>query len=724
MSNARLNAIAAVTNYRATAQALDFSKTPASEIFGSNVFDDRTMQARLPKATYQALRRTIDKGEKLDVSVADEVAVAMRDWAIEKGATHYAHVFYPLTGLTAEKHDSFLEPDGKGGAIAEFSAKQLIKGEPDASSFPSGGIRATFEARGYTAWDVTSPAYILENPNGTTLCIPTAFCSWTGEALDKKTPLLRSMQVLNAQAQRLLRIFGQKDPDRVFATAGCEQEYFLVDRNFFFARPDLISAGRTLFGAKPPKGQEMEDQYFGAIPERVLAFMLEVERELYKLGVPVKTRHNEVAPGQYELAPVYESANVAADHQYLTMTVLQRVAQKYGMACLLHEKPFAGINGSGKHLNWSLGTRKANLLEPGDTPHDNMQFLAFCAAVIRAVDKHATLLRASVAHAGNDHRLGANEAPPAIISIFLGDQLTEVFESLAKGVAGKSKKPGFLTVGVDTLPPLPKDAGDRNRTSPFAFTGNKFEFRAVGSSQSVAGPLVILNTIIADSIDYIATELEAAKAKTPEALGAAVQKTIQKIMKEHGRIIFNGDGYTEAWQKEAAKRGLPNARNTAEAIPAAESKANDEVLARFNVLSNREFHSRNEIYLEKYVKDVMIEARLAFEIAKTMIFPAAVEYQSRLAEASLALKDMGKKHCTTVLDELCGLVADLQVRNESLRAAIAHEGNGGVAEHARYCRDKIVPAMAAVREVADQLEGIVADDLWPLPTYQEMLFIK
>ena len=724
MSNARLNAIAAVTNYRATAQALDFSKTPASEIFGSNVFDDRTMQARLPKGVYQALRRTIDKGEALDVSVADEVAVAMRDWAIEKGATHYAHVFYPLTGLTAEKHDSFLEPDGKGGAIAEFCAKQLIKGEPDASSFPSGGIRATFEARGYTAWDVTSPAYILENPNGTTLCIPTAFCSWTGEALDKKTPLLRSMQALNAQAQRLLRAFGDPNPERVFATAGCEQEYFLVDRNFFFARPDLISAGRTLFGAKPPKGQEMEDQYFGAIPERVLAFMLEAERELYKLGVPVKTRHNEVAPGQYELAPVYENANVAADHQYLTMTVLQRVAQKYGMSCLLHEKPFAGINGSGKHLNWSLGTKKANLLEPGDTPHDNMQFLAFCAAVIRAVDKHATLLRASIAHAGNDHRLGANEAPPAIISIFLGEQLTEVFAQIAKGGPGKSKKPGTLTVGVDTLPPLPKDAGDRNRTSPFAFTGNKFEFRAVGSSQSVAGPLVILNTIIADSIDYIATELEAAKAKTPEALGAAVQKIIQKIMKDHGRIIFNGDGYTEAWQKEAAKRGLPNARNTAEAIPAAETKANDDVLAKYHVLSNREFHSRNEIYLEKYVKDVMIEARLAFEIAKTMIFPAAVEYQNRLALASRALQEMGKKHCTTVLDELCRLVADLQIRNEDLRKAIAHEAKGGVADHARYCREKIVPAMAEVREVADQLENIVADDLWPLPTYQEMLFIK
>ena len=724
MSNARLNAIAAVTNYRSTEAALDFSKTSANEIFGSNVFDDREMQARLPKAVYKALRRTIDKGEKLDVTVADEVAVAMRDWAIEKGATHYAHVFYPLTGLTAEKHDSFLEPDGKGGALAEFTAKQLIKGEPDASSFPSGGIRATFEARGYTAWDVTSPAYILENPNGTTLCIPTAFCSWTGEALDKKTPVLRSMQVLNAQAQRLLKIFGQGEPERVFATAGCEQEYFLVDRNFYFARPDLISAGRTLFGAKPPKGQEMEDQYFGAIPERVLAFMLEVERELYKLGVPVKTRHNEVAPGQYELAPVYENANVAADHQYLTMTVLQRVAQKYGMACLLHEKPFAGINGSGKHLNWSLGTKSANLLEPGDTPQSNMQFLAFCAGVIRAVDKYAPLLRASVAHAGNDHRLGANEAPPAIISIFLGDQLTEVFENIAKGVAGKSKKAGHLTIGVDTLPPLPKDAGDRNRTSPFAFTGNKFEFRAVGSSQSVAGPLVILNTIMADSLDYIAGELEAAKAKTPEALGAAVQKVIQKIMKEHGRIIFNGDGYSAAWHKEAEKRGLPNARNTADAIPAVETKENDDVLARFNVLSVREFHSRNEIYLEKYVKEVMTEARLALEIAKTKIFPAAVEYQNRLAATSLALKSMGKKHCTTVLDELNELVADLQGRIEDLRQAIGHEAKGGVADHARYCRDSISPAMLAVREVADKLEGIVADDLWPLPTYQEMLFIK
>ncbi|MGD9781408.1 MAG: glutamine synthetase III [Kiritimatiellia bacterium] len=724
MNVSRLNAIAAVTNYRATAPALDFSKTPASEIFGSNVFGDRAMRERLPKATCQTLRRTIERGEKLDVSIADEVAVAMRDWAIEKGATHYAHVFYPLTGLTAEKHDSFLEPDGKGGALAEFSAKQLIKGEPDASSFPSGGIRATFEARGYTAWDVTSPAYLLENPNGRTLCIPTAFCSWTGEALDKKTPLLRSMQALNAQAQRLLKIFGQKDPERVFATAGCEQEYFLVDRNFFFARPDLISAGRTLFGAKPPKGQEMEDQYFGAIPERVLAFMLEVERELYKLGVPVKTRHNEVAPGQYELAPVYENANVAADHQYLTMTVLQRVAQKYGMACLLHEKPFAGINGSGKHLNWSLATRKANLLEPGDTPHDNMQFLAFCAAVIRAVDKHATLLRASIAHAGNDHRLGANEAPPAILSIFLGDQLTEVFEQIAQGGPGRSKKPGTLTIGVDTLPPLPKDAGDRNRTSPFAFTGNKFEFRAVGSSQSVAGPLVILNAIMADSLGYVADDLESAKAKTPAALGAAVQQMIQKIMKAHGRAIFNGDNYSAAWQREAAKRGLPNAPNTAEAIPAAQNEANDEMLSRMGVLTVREFHSRNEIYLEKYVKEVMAEARLTQEIAKTLIFPAAVSYQKLLAETSTALKSLGQKPCMTVLEELCGLAAQLQARIEELRRAIAHEEDGDAAAHARHCRNRIVPAMDAVRAVADQLEGIVPDEAWPLPTYQEMLFIK
>jgi glutamine synthetase len=433
----------------------------------------------------------------------------------------------------------------------------LIQGEPDASSFPSGGLRATFEARGYTAWDVTSPAFILENPNGTTLCIPTAFCSWTGDALDKKVPLLRSMQVLNKMAQRILNLFGDPDPGLVFSTAGCEQEYFLIDRNFFFARPDLINAGRTLFGAKPPKGQELEDQYFGAIPERILACMLETERELYKLGVPVKTRHNEVAPGQYEMAPVYENANLATDHQYLTMTILQRVAQKYGMTCLLHEKPFAGINGSGKHLNWSLGTRTANLLEPGNTPHSNMQFLTFCAAAIRAVHLHGDLLRATVAHAGNDHRLGANEAPPAIISIYLGEQLTDIFGQIGKGGASTSRKPGFVNVGVDTLPAFPKDAGDRNRTSPFAFTGNKFEFRAVGASQSVSGPLVALNTIMADSLDYIATEIERRTQGDPGKLNGAVQEVLQHIVREHGSIIYNGDNYIEAWQKESDTRGIP-----------------------------------------------------------------------------------------------------------------------------------------------------------------------
>ncbi len=719
-----MNAVAAVTSYKPIEKPLSFSETPSKDIFGVNVFSDSVMRERLPKAVYKAMRRTIDNGEKLDISVADAVAVAMRDWAIEKGATHYAHVFYPLTGQTAEKHDSFLEPDGKGGVLAEFSARQLIQGEPDASSFPSGGLRATFEARGYTTWDVTSPAYILENPNGTTLCIPTAFCSWTGDALDKKVPLLRSMQALNTMAQRILKIFGHTDPGLVYSTAGCEQEYFLIDRNFFFARPDLINANRTLFGAKPPKGQELEDQYFGAIPERVLACMLETERELYKLGVPVKTRHNEVAPAQYEIAPVYENANLATDHQYLTMTTLQRVAQKYGMTCLLHEKPFAGINGSGKHLNWSLGTKSENLLEPGTTPHSNMQFLVFCAAAIRAVHLYGDLLRATVAHAGNDHRLGANEAPPAIISVYLGEQLTDIFEQIGNGGASTSKQPGYLNVGVDTLPAFPKDAGDRNRTSPFAFTGNKFEFRAVGASQSVSGPLVALNTIMADSLDYIATELEQKTRGDVSKLNSAVQDVLQQIIRTHGAIIYNGDNYVEAWQNEAEKRKLPNLRNTVDALPALTSEKNLSLMEKYNVLSRRELESRCEIYLERYVKDVAVEANLTLEIAKTTIFPAAVKYQYQLASTALALKELGKEHCTTVLDELNGLIKDMQLAIQNLAKAIGSHTNGSTHEHARHARDKIVPSMAAVREVADKLEGVVSDDAWPLPTYQEMLFIK
>ena len=499
----RRGAITSVTNYNPNTPPIDFGETLTQDLFSANVFDKKVMKERLPKSIYNSLLTTIESGEPLDPSLADVVASAMKDWALERGATHYAHVFFPLTGATAEKHDSFFSPDGEGGAFAEFNGSQLIQGEPDGSSFPTGGIRQTFEARGYTIWDVTSPAYILENPNGTTLCIPTAFVSWTGEALDKKTPVLRSMQALNRQVQRVLKVFGHEDGAFVASTAGPEQEYFLIDRRFFFLRPDLLNAGRTLFGAKPPKGQEFDDHYFGAINERVLAFMHDSERELLKLGIPVKTRHNEVAPGQYEIAPTFESANLATDHQQLTMITLRRVAEKYGLTCLTHEKPFAGINGSGKHVNWSLGSSsQGNLLDPGDTPHDNAQFLVFCAAVIRAVYKHQGLLRSVVASAGNDHRLGANEAPPAIMSIFLGDQLTDVFEQVKDGGATTSIEKTHLTVGVDVLPALPKDAGDRNRTSPFAFTGNRFEFRAVGSNQSIAGPLVAMNTIVAESIDY------------------------------------------------------------------------------------------------------------------------------------------------------------------------------------------------------------------------------
>lgn len=724
MGNARYAAVSAVTSYKPTEKPLNFMETPSKELFGQNVFSDAVMRERLPKAVYKALRRTIKNGDVLDPGVADAVATAMKDWAIEKGATHYAHVFYPLTGSTAQKHDSFLSPDGEGGVIAEFSGELLIQGEPDASSFPSGGLRTTFEARGYTAWDVTSPAYILENPNGTTLCIPTAYCSWTGEALDKKTPLLRSMQVLNAQAQRILKLFGHELTGRVIPTAGAEQEYFLVDRNFFYSRPDLVVCGRTLFGAPMPKGQELEANYFGVIPERVLAFMLEAEQELYKLGVPVKTRHNEVAPSQFEVAPVYENANVATDHQHLVMITLQRVANKYGMACLLHEKPFAGVNGSGKHLNWSMGTDSMNLLDPGDTPHENAQFLVFCTAVIRAVHKYSELLRAAIAHAGNDHRLGANEAPPAIISIFLGEQLTDVFEQLEKGGVKSSKKPGTLTVGVDTLPSLPRHAGDRNRTSPFAFTGNKFEFRAVGSSQSIAGPLVILNTIVAESLDYMATELEKATKGDPKKLNPAVQKLIQKVIKEHKGVIFNGDNYAEAWHAEAEKRGLPNLRNTADVMASVGKKEYADVLQKYKVLSRREFSSRNDIYAEKYVADITTEARSALEIAKTMILPAGYRYQGVLASTAAALTAVGKAADTRSLDKVTKLVSSLEDAVDALEAALAEHPSGNVVKHAAHARKVIFSATLAVREVADQLEEIVADDLWPLPTYQEMLFIK
>ena len=720
----RQEAITAVINYKPFVNAIDLEGETSISLYGSNVFNDKVMKELLPKSVYKALQRTISKGEKLDFAVADAVAAAMKTWALGKGVTHFTHVFYPLTSLTAEKHDSFLEPDGKGGTVAEFSGSALIQGEPDASSFPSGGIRSTFEARGYTAWDVTSPAYIYENPNGNTLCIPTAFLSWTGEALDHKTPLLRSMQALNVQAQRVLKLFGHENPGMVTATAGPEQEYFLIDRNFYFARPDLLSAGRTLFGAKPPKGQEFEDHYFGAIPERVLAFMMEVEHECYKLGIPIKTRHNEVAPGQFEIAPVYESANLGHDHQHMIMLTLQRIGAKYGMAALLHEKPFAGINGSGKHVNWSLGCSLGNLLDPGESPHHNAQFLVFCAATIRAVHKYSTLLRSSVASTGNDHRLGANEAPPAIISIFLGEQLEDVFNQLKKGPASSSKHSGTLTIGVDTLPTLPRHAGDRNRTSPFAFTGNRFEFRAVGSSQSIAWPLVVMNCIVAESLDFVATELERETAGDPSKLNEAIQRVLQGIATEHSAVIFGGNGYSDEWHQEAEKRGLPNLRNTVDALPAMKDPANIAVLGKYNVLSEREVMSRYEIWLERYCRDINTEAMLALNIAKTKILPAALTYQTELATLALSLKDLGKTPTTTLLDSVLETTAALEAGIAALAHEMEHEGDSDLLAHATHYRDSIIPAMLQIRLAVDALEGVIPDGIWPLPTYQEMLFIK
>jgi glutamine synthetase len=723
-SSGRLQAIEAVTTYHPSSDHLSLTKTSAVEFFGVNVFNKAVMKARLPKPVYKSVAKTIDTGSMLDPAVADAVASAMKDWATEKGATHYAHVFYPLTGLTAEKHDSFLSPDGDGGALAEFSGKVLTQGEPDASSFPSGGIRNTFEARGYTMWDVTSPAYILENPNGTTLCIPTAFVSWTGEALDLKTPILRSMQALNTQAQRILKLFGHKDIAHVVSYAGPEQEYFLVDRHFYFSRPDLLACGRTLFGALSPKGQEFEDHYFGAIPERVLAFMLDAERELFKLGIPAKTRHNEVAPGQFELAPVFENGNLATDHQQMTMVILKRVAEKYGMVCLLHEKPFAGINGSGKHVNYSLGNAtQGNLLDPGDTPHANAQFLVFCAAVIRMVHRWGGLLRGIVATASNDHRLGANEAPPAIISVFLGDQLQDIFDQIAKGGAKSTKAKETLHVGVDSLPKIPKDAGDRNRTSPFAFTGNRFEFRAPGSSMSIAGPLIAMNTIMSESLDFIATKLEKAVGDDPSKLNGAIQKVIEEILAEHGSIVYNGNGYSEEWHKEAEKRGLPSLRSCVEALPMLGTKEAVELFSKYGVLTERELLSREEISIEQYNLVVSLEARTMIEMAKTIIFPAAIRYQGELALTCAHLKAVGYVFDTDTLDKVTALVKELQDANAKLEQLLGEHHGHSALDHARHLNTKVLPAMLAVRKAGDTLESIVADDLWPLATYQEMLFI-
>jgi glutamine synthetase len=725
MSTVRQEAIRAIATQNHKLNRIDFMTTHVADLFGCNVFNEEVQRQRLPKPIFKALQKTIKQGAPLDPQIADAVATAMKDWAMEKGATHFTHIFQPMTGQTAEKHDSFLSPSSDGKALTEFSGRELIKGEPDASSFPSGGLRATFEARGYTAWDPTSPAYVIEHPNGATLVIPTAFLSWTGESLDKKTPLLKSMDALSAQALRILKLFG-KTAHRVVTTVGPEQEYFLIDRNFYLARPDLINCGRTLFGAKPPKGQEMEDQYFGVIPERVLAYMSEVEMELSKLGVPVKTRHNEVAPSQYEIAPIFENSNLATDHQNLVMQTLKAVADKYGLVCLLHEKPFAGINGSGKHNNWSMSTDDGeNLLNPGDNPHDNAQFLVFCAAVIRAVNKYADLLRLSIASAANDHRLGANEAPPAIISIFLGDQLNDIIEQIEKGGAKSSKQGGQFETGVSVLPKLPREAGDRNRTSPFAFTGNKFEFRAVGSSANIAGANTILNTIVAESLDYIATELESA-TKGGKDLTKAIQDLLPRIMKESKRVIFNGNGYAEDWHKEAERRGLPNFKNTVDSLAAVIKKENVELLSKYKVYSERELQSRYNILAENYVKTIDIEAQTALNMAKTLILPAALRYQREVGESIAAAKAAGAAQPAGLetFGTLVSTINDFQRGINALEKAIDHHADGDAYNHAKHMRDHIVTAMADLRKSGDKLETIISDDLWPLPTYREMLFIR
>jgi glutamine synthetase len=724
---ARRAAIEAILSKKPVRAPVPYTEEKLEEIFGKNVFGDRQMRSRLPENAYRALRACIDSAHELDPALADQVANAMKEWAIERGASHFTHWFLPMTGSTAEKHDAFVA-FSKGELILEFSGKQLIKGEPDASSFPSGGLRATFEARGYTAWDPTSPAFIRETENGATLCIPTAFCSWTGEALDKKTPLLRSGEALTKEAVRLLRVLGDQGVKHVYATVGPEQEYFLIDRCLYLLRPDLIMTGRTVVGARPPKGQELEDHYFGAISPRVLAFMQEAERMLWKLGVPVKTRHNEVAPSQYEIAPIFERTTIATDHNMLVMEVLKQVAQRHGLMCLLHEKPFAGINGSGKHNNWSIATDAGdNLLDPGQTPGQNMRFIVFLTAVVRAVDLHADLLRVSIAHAANDHRLGANEAPPAIISIYLGDQLNDVVEALVAGTArdGGNRR-ATMTLGVSVLPPLPRDATDRNRTSPFAFTGNKFEFRAVGSSQSIAMPNIVLNTIAADSFAWLATEIE--KRKPALGLEGAVQQVVQEALKKHRRVIFNGNNYAPEWYAEAEKRGLPNLRNTVDAIGQYATEKNLGLFETHKVLTRKEVESRQHIMYEAYSKAIAIETQTLLGIAQTQILPAALAWQERVGAAVAAVRggaggDLRAQE--KLLQGTTARVGMLIQAIETLQEAFdrTEQHKDGLREHALGYRDHVIPAGSKLREVCDQLETIIDDDLWPLPKYREMLFV-
>lgn len=688
--------------------------------FGCNVFNDSVMRARLPKNIYKSLKKTIDEGLPLDPSIADVVANAMKDWAIEKGCTHFTHWFQPMTGITAEKHDAFISPTSDGRIIMEFSGKELIKGEPDASSFPSGGLRATFEARGYTAWDCTSPAFIK---NGT-LCIPTAFCSYTGEALDKKTPLLRSMEAISKEALRVLKALGNTTATRVITTVGPEQEYFIIDRKMYDQRKDLILTGRTLFGAKPPKGQELEDHYFGSLRIRISAFMKEVDQELWKLGILAKTKHNEVAPAQHELAPIFSTTNVATDHNQLTMEILRKVAKRHDLVCLLHEKPFAGVNGSGKHNNWSMATNDGqNLLEPGKTPHENQQFLLFLSAVIRAVDEYPDMLRVSAANTGNDHRLGANEAPPAIISIFLGDQLTDILEQIQNGSAKRPKSSGELTIGVTTLPTLHKDTTDRNRTSPFAFTGNKFEFRMVPSSGSIADPNMVINTIVAEILSQFADRLEKAKD-----VSAEVRAIISETVKKHKQIIFNGNNYSDEWVAEAEKRGLPNINSTVAAIPALIKEKNIKTFEKQGVLSRVEMHARYEIMLENYSKKINIEALTMLDMAKRQILPAVISFTGEIAGAINNVKAASVKADTSAQENLLIAVSDtLKSFSENIAALeSALDGVEKIGEDAlkiaEYYRDVVVVAMNKLRADGDRLETMVDAEFWPIPTYADMLF--
>ena len=685
--------------------------TSIPELFGSMVFTQEQMRQRLPAHIYDAWQQCLVQGTSLDRSIADEIAAAMKDWAIEKGATHYTHWFQPMTGFTAEKHDSFIAPQGPTGVLMELSGKELSRGEADASSFPSGGLRCTFEARGYTAWDPTSPAFIKRHGNGATLCIPTAYCSYTGDALDKKTPLLRSRQALGNATKRLMKCFNLPDA-HVTITLGPEQEYFLIDKNFYLNRPDLVQTGRTLFGAPPAKHQQLEDHYFGSIKPRILNFMSDVEKELWRLGIPAKTRHNEVAPAQFELAPLFEDVNLAVDHNMLVMEILRQQANRHGLVCLLHEKPFAGVNGSGKHNNWSISYGEKNLLDPGNDPQQNAIFLTVLTAIIEAVDKHSDLLRNSVASAGNDHRLGANEAPPAIISIFLGDQLNEVIENIINGSSGCGRRDDTLKIGVDTLPILPRDATDRNRTSPFAFTGNKFEFRAPGSAQSCAGPMMTLNTIVAEAFDSLAEELS---SFAPETFLSQLQETLKRRISEHKRIIFNGDNYSEEWVKEAEHRGLPNLKNTMTALHTLVNEKNLDLFEKYGVFSRRELESRFEIFLEEYHRRIRIEGRLSWEMAATIILPALRnEYKQTVSALSRALdakQTIGTASLRKLADKLGDALDSIVTDLDTLETALTS------------CHEDILEAMSRLRTSVDAAETLVNDRSWPLPKYREMLFI-